>query len=196
MHGDIECAGNAHQLCVAAHTSLEQFYAVVSCMNYDFPGAIGTVALTRRCSETAGIDWWGSGVGRCVQGKHAAHDGRSAQRLAALTGKNQEVMPQLWDVEDEDAPLEHLGAEGKRRLHDSVARVHRAGVTKSCTIDITSTITHDKRRRCVVDSGVWKGCDDGHTAADFVRVIKKEWKALNPAPRIADKKIGGHGQRD
>lgn len=181
MHGDVECAGDAHQLCLAAHTPLEQFYAALSCMNYgNFPGSIGTIALTRRCAETSGIDWWASGVGKCVEGKRAAMVGRYTQRLAALTGEGYEPRPKDWDTEDEDAPLEHLGKEARLRLADSVRHTKNVGVTKSCTIEIASTLKHDKTRRCVVDGGVWKGCDDGHTAADFVRVISKEWKALNP----------------
>jgi len=180
MHGDIECAGNAHQLCLAEHLDLKQFYASLSCMNFgSFPGAIGTVALTRKCAETNGVDWWQSGVGRCIQGQRAEREGRAARRLASREWNVQEAYPAVFDVDDEDAELEYLAHEARRLLRQSVRRTHKAEVTKSCTIDIASTIKHDRRRRCIVDGGVWKGCDDGHAPADFVRVIEKEWKALN-----------------
>jgi hypothetical protein len=180
MHGDIECAGNAHQLCLEKHLDLVEFYGTLSCMNYgNFPGSIGSVALTRKCAETSGVNWWRSGVGRCIQGQRAEREGLAAQRFVQQSHAGKEVLPEDFDVEDEEAPLEHLGREARRLLHHSIKRTHKADVTKSCTIDIVSTIKHDLRRRCIVDGGVWKGCDDGHTPADFARVIEKEWRSLN-----------------
>ncbi|KLT38614.1 hypothetical protein CC85DRAFT_289362 [Cutaneotrichosporon oleaginosum] len=182
MHGDLECAGNAHQLCVRAHAPLDKFYATLSCMNYgNFPGSIGTVALTKRCATTAGIDWWRSGVGSCIEGKDAEKAGRLAEREAWLTGTEIEL-PSLPDLDELDewaeaADLDHLDEEGQKRLRDSVKHTIKEGVTKSCTIRIASTLKHAPRE-CVVDGGVWKGCDDGHAASDFARVIRQEWDNL------------------
>lgn len=182
MHGDLECAGNAHQLCVRAHAPLDKFYATLSCMNYgNFPGAIGTVALTRRCADTAGIDWWRSGVGQCIQGKRAEREGRAAERYAWLTGTEVEVppIPAIEDIDEwaEADELDHLAHEGRRRLRESVKYTQAEGVSKSCTIRIASTLKQGPRE-CIVDGGVWKGCDDGHAASDFARVIRKEWDNL------------------
>ncbi len=180
MHGDLECAGNAHQLCVRAHAPLDKFYATLSCMNYaNFPGAIGTVALTKRCATTAGIDWWRSGVGACIEGKEAQLAGREAEREAWLMGIPEELppVPEWVDEWAEAAELDHLAEEGRRRLRDSVKRTSKEGVTKSCTIRIASTLKHTPRE-CMVDGGAWKGCDDGHAASDFARVIRQEWDNL------------------
>jgi hypothetical protein len=163
MHGDLECAGNAHQLCVRAHAPLDKFYATLSCMNYaNFPGAIGTVALTKRCATTAGIDGWRSGVGACIEGKEARLAGREAEREAWLTGVPEELPP-IPEVDEwaEAAELDHLAPEGRKRLKESVKRTIK-----------------DAPRECIVDGGAWKGCDDGHAASDFARVIRQEWDNL------------------
>ncbi|KAK4685793.1 hypothetical protein P7C73_g4352, partial [Tremellales sp. Uapishka_1] len=72
-----------------------------------------------------------------------------------------------------------LGKEAKRALWLNAKRTRETGVERSCTIEIQSTIVREKKRVCVVDGGVWTGCDDGHTAADFVRVIEDEYKNLH-----------------
>lgn len=184
MHGDLECAGNAHQLCLHAHVPLEQFYAALTCLNYgDFPGGIGTVGLTRRCADAVVIDWWKSGVGRCIQGKKAEREARHAVRYAKKFGGAGEVLPPIpspeeLDVDADAADLEYLGHQAQKRLRESIKRTNAAGISKSCTIRIASTIKHEYRE-CVVDDGVWKGCDDGHEVADFIRVIEKEYKNLD-----------------
>ena len=179
MHGDLECSGNAHQLCMNAHLALPQFYGALSCMNYGrFPGAIGTLSLARRCVETAGGQWWETGLGRCIQGREAERQFRIARRE-----RIREIQPPVWAMEteaDEDeweAKPEYLGKQARRRLRRSVQLTKKRGVTKSCTIHIESTLKTSPRT-CIVDGGVWKGCDDGHEAADFVRVINKEWDEL------------------
>ncbi|GMK59144.1 hypothetical protein CspeluHIS016_0701590 [Cutaneotrichosporon spelunceum] len=183
MHGDLECAGNAHQLCLQAHVPLDKFYPTLSCMNYaNFPGAIGTIALTHKCAHTAGIDWWRSGVGACIEGKRAERVSRLAEREAWLTGTEVELPLVLSEEEmdewaDADA-LEPLAKEAQKRLVQSVRHTIKEGVTKSCTIRIASTLKHSPRE-CVVDGGVWKGCDDGHSPADFARVIRAEWANLH-----------------
>jgi enoyl-CoA hydratase/carnithine racemase len=180
MHGDIECAGNAHQLCLQNHLDLSKFYAALTCMNYgSFPGVIGSTALTRKCAETAGANWWKSGVGRCIQGQTAEREGLAAQRQAAKEKKGSEIYPREFDTDDEDASLEDLAHEARRLLRQSVRRTIKNEVTKSCTIDISIGSAAKDRSRCIVDRGAWVGCEEGHTPADFVRVIEREWKDLN-----------------
>jgi hypothetical protein len=83
-HGQAECRGNAHDLCLQAYLPLEQWYAAVTCQNFQspFPGRIGEVDLTRRCVEASKVDWWESGVGDCVEGKGKSQKlGKEARRL-------------------------------------------------------------------------------------------------------------------
>ena len=133
-HGEAECRGNIHDLCLQRHVPLPEFYASVQCQNFEtpFPGKIGDVALTRRCATASKVDWWGSGVGECILGKGARRDdGKRATKKGTV------------------------GEEGKRLLVESIGRTEAAGVTKSCTIDIGET----GKRRCIVDGGKWSGCD-------------------------------------
>ena len=132
-HGEIECLGDAHQLCFFEHLDTQAAYAAVSCQNFqDFPGTIGKIALARRCTETVGADWWDSGVGECVQGKNTT------------------------SAADE---LEPLGKEAKRLFKRNVRRTVEAGIHTSCTIEIGSTLIDEGKRYCVVDGGVWRGCN-------------------------------------
>lgn len=125
-HGERECIGNAHQLCLHKNLSLQDFYANIACQNYqDFPGEIGSVAYTRRCAEASGVDWNGSGVGRCIERKEKYG----------------------------------LGKEARKLLRNNVKRTEQSGVERSCTVVIASTVVKGGERRCVVDDGVWKGCD-------------------------------------
>jgi hypothetical protein len=104
------------------------------CQNFEspFPGRIGDVSFTRRCAETSKVDWWRSGVGQCIQGKKAEEDdGKEAEKA----GK--------------------LGAEGRKLLQKSIRVARERNATKSCTIDIGEP----GKRRCVVEDGVWTGCD-------------------------------------
>lgn len=120
------------------------FFATLQCLNYDkFPGDIGKVALSRRCVETNKLDWWESGVGRCIQGRKAHQDdGKKA------------------------AKREKLGREARRLMLANVARTEKRGVIRSCTMEIATTLKKD-RRVCVVDEGVWKGCDVGAFDCDW-----------------------------
>lgn len=128
-HGTLECLGNAHQLCMHKHLPLTDFYATLSCMDYQtpFPSDIGTIELAKRCAKTVGIDWEASGVGKCIEGKQGKREG--------------------------------LAKEGYELLWNSVDRTLRENVTKSCTIRIDSTIVKGGKRTCQVDDGVWTGCD-------------------------------------
>lgn len=51
-----------------------------------------------------------------------------------------------------------LKKEAKELFRKNVESTIRANVSRSCTIRIGSTIKHGYRQ-CVVDGGVWKGCD-------------------------------------
>lgn len=138
-HGSLECVGNAHELCLVKHLDPAQWYAVLACLNFEspFPGKIGDVKLTRRCVEATKLDWWGSGVGQCIQGKKAKKDdGQKAKKA------------------------NHLGKEARGLLLENVARTEQTSVTKSCTIVIDSTAGRGSTNRtCVIDGGAWIGCD-------------------------------------
>jgi hypothetical protein len=111
------------------HLPLTDFYAVLSCMNYQtpFPKDIGTVGLAKRCIKTVGLDWQSSGVGKCIEGKGDKSEG--------------------------------LAKEGYGLLVDSVDGTLADNVTTSCTIKIDSKIVKGGKRVCQVDGGVWSGCD-------------------------------------
>ncbi|WVW82529.1 hypothetical protein I302_104540 [Kwoniella bestiolae CBS 10118] len=157
-HGTLECIGNAQQLCLYNHLPVDKAYAIVQCQNYpsDFPGSIGYLDSVKKCAKTVGVDWDQSGVGKCIE---------RIKHNSTTTG----------DVEEE---LKRLGKEAKKLLRKNIKETYDRNVTTSCTIDISSTIRSGGRRRCVVDSGVWRGCDDGHTAQDFIRVIEEEYRNL------------------
>nr|XP_019015144.1 uncharacterized protein I206_01232 [Kwoniella pini CBS 10737]OCF53925.1 hypothetical protein I206_01232 [Kwoniella pini CBS 10737] len=142
-HGQIECIGNSHQLCLYKHLPIDKAYAIIQCQNYpsSFPKEIGTIESIKKCVNTVGIDWIKSGIGKCIQ-------------------------------------IKKLGKEAKILLKENVQKVYEKGIKTSCTIDIDSTIEKYGKRRCIVDGGVWKGCDDGHTPQDFIRVIEEEYKNL------------------
>ena len=78
------------------------------------------------------IDWRGSGVGECIEGKKGDPSGRDGYAV---------------------------GEEGQRLLLKNVKGTIDKGVTKSCTIEIESTLVKGEKRTCLVDGGVWTGCD-------------------------------------
>lgn len=80
----------------------------------------------------------------------------------------------------------YVGKDGRKFLLENIGETEKTGVTTSCTIEIGSTLVSEGKRTCVVDGGIWKGCDDGHTAADFVRVIDAEWKNLKKGASFID----------
>ncbi|ODN90211.1 hypothetical protein L198_06229 [Cryptococcus wingfieldii CBS 7118] len=162
-HGPKECVGNAHQLCLIQHLSgqqrgggkgVEEWFGGVECMNFpsDWPERVGEIAEVERCAKASG--GWDK-VESCIVGSKS----------------------EQGDAQKGEDGL-YLTKEAKKLLRDNVKKTEEAGVKTSCTIDIASTLVSGGRRTCVVDGGVWKGCDDGHTAADFVRVIEAEYKNL------------------
>jgi len=64
------------------------------------------------------------------------------------------------------------GAEGVELLRQNVRAAHEAEIDTSCTVVINNTPV------CIHD-GMWKGCEEGHTADDFVRQINAEWNKIN-----------------
>jgi hypothetical protein len=130
MHGDVECRGNIHQLCVqstipAVHTTTSPSHnsdgvalhanfpvmSFVSAQNYYDPRKIGQEDYAKDNLKAVGYDWEESGVGKCVE------------------------------------------EEGKRLLEDSVVRTRDVlKSSKSCTILI------EGEKRCVHD-GSWYDCD-------------------------------------
>jgi len=69
-HGALECAGNIHQLCVQSHVpSLLTRYSFLTTQNYLAPSRIGELDYAKRCAAAVRIDWEGSGVAKCVQGR-------------------------------------------------------------------------------------------------------------------------------
>ena len=147
-HGPLECAGNAILLCLFEHLPLPDFLGILACQNFQtpFPGDIGKVSLARQCAEASKVDWWGSGVGQCVQGKKAKED----------DGKK---------AEEEE---EKIGKEGGRLLRDNAAETQRRGIERACRIEIGSTLVQGGQRVCVVDNHTWAGCDVSDTAQDVI----------------------------
>ncbi|ODN77992.1 hypothetical protein L202_05081 [Cryptococcus amylolentus CBS 6039] len=161
-HGPKECVGNAHQLCLIQHLSgqgggkgVEEWFGGVECMNFpsDWPERVGEIAEVERCAKASGA--WDR-VESCIVGSES----------------------EQGDAQKGEDGL-YLTKEATKLLRDNVKKTEEAGVKTSCTIDIASTLVSGGRRTCVVDGGIWKGCDDGHTAADFVRVIEAEYKNLH-----------------
>ncbi|WVQ97627.1 hypothetical protein IAU59_004741 [Kwoniella sp. CBS 9459] len=175
-HGPLECLGNAHQLCLFNHLPLSKFSAVVDCQNYpsSFPGKIGTIESVKGCVDTVGADWVESGVAACIEGKGRS---KGKGKTAMLQGEeDQRSAGEAIAMKKDKDPK--LGKEARQLLRDNIRATNEKGVTTSCTIDIASTIVKGGQRRCVVDGGVWRGCDDGHTPQDFIRVIEAEYKNL------------------
>lgn len=110
-HGELECAGNAHQLCLQKYLSTPVFYANLLCQNRDYVD-VGKLSLTKQC---AGVDW--NRIGKCIQ------------------------------------------EESQQLLKENVKHTAKNNVQTSCTIDIHSTLVDGGLRRCVVDGGIWRGCN-------------------------------------
>ncbi|WWC86469.1 uncharacterized protein L201_001346 [Kwoniella dendrophila CBS 6074] len=163
-HGLEECIGNAQQLCLLNHLPIDKSYSIIQCQNYpsSFPRDIGNLDSLKKCVDTVGgVDWEKSGLAKCIEGK---------SHSTTITNND--------DKEDKEK-IKHLGKEAKKLLKKNINQTYEKEIKTSCTIDIDSTISGKQgRRRCIVDGGIWKGCDDGHTAQDFIRVIEEEHKNL------------------
>ncbi|KAI5455118.1 hypothetical protein NCC49_002389 [Naganishia albida] len=160
MHGDRECAGNIHQLCMQRHTfnstfsppsstadepyisssSLPPYWSFTLAQNFIDSSRTGDLDYAKQCAKAVGVNWEESGVAGCV-GEAGANDATSG------------------------------GKEGQALLLESVERLIDLDVTKSCTILLEGKI------RCVHD-GSWKNCDDGHEILDFVHSIDREYERL------------------
>ncbi|WRT64355.1 uncharacterized protein IL334_001287 [Kwoniella shivajii] len=178
-HGSLECIGNAHQLCLlnSDTVSIKKAYDIIQCQNYpsSFPKEIGTLQSIKECVRAERLDWYESGIGHCIEGKTKEENRRWDEMEMDFSFSRGPVV----DDDDDDESTPKLGKRAKRLLLENIKQVYDKGIKTSCTIDIDSTIiSHQGRRRCIVDGGVWKGCDDGHTPQDFVRVIEDEYENL------------------
>lgn len=117
-HGDIECAGNIHQLCVQEHvrtsvsnetmpphkeaqgdrSTLPAVWNFIQAQNYYEPRRIGELEYAKRCAVAAGIDWDESGVSRCVE---RAGSGRSGGKDDASDGEMTDE-DALYETDEED----------------------------------------------------------------------------------------------
>jgi hypothetical protein len=79
-------AGNIHQLCVQSHIpDLDTRYSFVTTQNYLTPSRIGELDYAKRCAQAVRIDWEGSGVAKCVDGKEGTRLlKRSVKRINEL----------------------------------------------------------------------------------------------------------------
>ncbi|KAK0546387.1 hypothetical protein OC846_005281 [Tilletia horrida] len=150
-HGDAECAGNVHQLCVAdalrpsragrdfdlsPSQAQLKWFDIVACMNYG-KARIGDESLIKECLNTVkgGPTWDGpDGISECVNGKR-----------------------------------------GRKLLLDSIAETKKLDIVNSCTILI------EGGTQCVRDDNVWKRCTipGGHDVGDFVAEIENQYARLN-----------------
>jgi len=75
-HGDQECAGNVHELCVSHHQRhLSTWWSWLQCLNMGGPERIGTVDAAVDCAEMSGIDWVTSGIRDCVMDRGDKSEG-------------------------------------------------------------------------------------------------------------------------
>ncbi|KAE8221976.1 hypothetical protein CF319_g4753 [Tilletia indica] len=157
LHGDAECAGNIHQLCVqealrpsragrdfdlSPSAAQLKWFDIVQCMNYG-KNRIGDESLLQECLKTVkgGPSWDGAGgIAECVQGKH-----------------------------------------GRKLLVDSFAESKSLDIVNSCTIII------EGGTQCVRDGGLWKRCTvpGGHDVGDFVAEIEHQWNRINDGDKSA-----------
>lgn len=127
------------------------------------PNEVGSLELARSCvaERGGGVDWDKSGIKKCVEGGHRGERRRGG-----------------------------IGKEGKRLLRGSAAKSSDDGVGKSCTIRIGSGAADEagkRRRDCVVDGGVWTGCEVGQRHSFCVNLRLSEescrsWRASRQGP--------------
>lgn len=126
-HGDLECAGNIHQLCVQEHvrtsignetlpprrkasgvegerSTLPAVWNFIQAQNYYEPRKIGELEYAKRCAVAAGVDWDGSGVARCVEMAGSGKGGGKQQTAEeAEEGMYDTDEEDLFDEEEEEA---------------------------------------------------------------------------------------------
>lgn len=77
MHGVGECVGNVQQLCAAKYSP--RWWDFIQCSNSHGRYQVGVPDVTLECAKQVGLDWEGSGVGRC-----AGLDGKSREGIELL----------------------------------------------------------------------------------------------------------------
>ncbi|EJU06576.1 hypothetical protein DACRYDRAFT_19671 [Dacryopinax primogenitus] len=125
-------------------------------------GNIHELCMISRVPQTK---WWPYVICLNFMGKDKIGLGETAKRCA-------EVVSVDWVESGIEACVD--GLEGSDLLRESVRNTTALGIEKSCTILINGVT------RCIVDDGRWLQCDYGHTSADFVAMINKEYAKLNP----------------
>jgi hypothetical protein len=78
-HGQVECAGNVQELCVAKYHSTSTWWSFVQCENFQGSDNIGTPETALNCANAAGIDWENGKAGQC-----AGKDGRGTEGIQLL----------------------------------------------------------------------------------------------------------------
>ena len=82
-----------------------------------------------------------------------------ARRCAKAVGVDWEKSGVGRCIEGKEGKREGLAKEGYELLRENVVMTNKENVTTSCTIQIESKVAKEGKRTCVVDGGVWKGCN-------------------------------------
>lgn len=82
-----------------------------------------------------------------------------AKRCAKTVGVDWDKSGVGKCIEGTEGKLEGLAKEGYELLRDNVEVTNKENVSTSCTIRIDSRVAKEGVRTCVVDGGVWKGCN-------------------------------------
>lgn len=73
LHGELECAGNIHELCVARHwPKTRDWWAFLQCVNLGGREKVGVLGVSKLCAKSIGIDWKEDGIEQCVQGEEGS----------------------------------------------------------------------------------------------------------------------------
>jgi hypothetical protein len=153
-HGEEECRGNIHQLCmidalrpskagkrydIGPSEAQRIWWDFVQCENYNGLKRIGEESLAKQCIQAIGgvPHWESDGVEDCA-----------------------------------------IGERGRVLLKDSIDRVEEHGITNSATLQIEGETV------CIRDNGQWKDCTAGHETSDWVRQIEKAYLRKNPSLQV------------
>ncbi|BGP53598.1 hypothetical protein JCM8202_001481 [Rhodotorula sphaerocarpa] len=161
-HGDIECKGNAQQLCAMKHWTGRSVLAGPAMERSSSASGGRNVRMSLKGNQ-GWEDWWN--FVQCLNYGDLSRIGTDAAARSCA-----EVARHEWGNREQHCVE---GKEGKHLLRKSVKRARKLGVERSATILLNERII------CVHD-GTWKDCPGGHEVVDFVREIEAEWKRLNP----------------